>query len=235
MRLRAVEHDLIDAYVNGELTGDTLEGFRSQYLANARGPGSRGVRAGAARLSARAAASLFPRQRPRVPARMHAGSQPWPKWLLAAAAARARRVGVRPGGQSAASTSDVGSARRIACGARAARSSSFGGTEPAATGGARDRRGTGAREALAAPPAERRRRAARWRPAAGPRAFRRDARNTQLPQFAIPPGADTVVLAPAADRRRFRALRGHPQGYHQRSRHLAQRTPAARRPRANGR
>jgi hypothetical protein len=31
-RLRAVEHDLLDAYANGELTGDALEGFRSQYL-----------------------------------------------------------------------------------------------------------------------------------------------------------------------------------------------------------
>jgi hypothetical protein len=31
-RLRAVEHDLVDAYTNGELTGDTLEGFRLQYL-----------------------------------------------------------------------------------------------------------------------------------------------------------------------------------------------------------
>jgi hypothetical protein len=31
-RLRAVEHDLVDAYANGELTGDALEGFRSQYL-----------------------------------------------------------------------------------------------------------------------------------------------------------------------------------------------------------
>jgi hypothetical protein len=32
LRLRAVEHDLVDAYVNGELAGDTLDGFRSQYL-----------------------------------------------------------------------------------------------------------------------------------------------------------------------------------------------------------
>jgi hypothetical protein len=31
-RLRAIEHDLMDAYANGELTGDTLEGFRLQYL-----------------------------------------------------------------------------------------------------------------------------------------------------------------------------------------------------------
>src|SRR5262245_42377545 len=32
VRLRAVEYDLIDAYVNGELTGATLEGFKAQYL-----------------------------------------------------------------------------------------------------------------------------------------------------------------------------------------------------------
>src|SRR4029453_3589053 len=32
LRLRAVEHDLVDAYVNGELTGATLDGFKAQYL-----------------------------------------------------------------------------------------------------------------------------------------------------------------------------------------------------------
>jgi hypothetical protein len=32
IRLRAVEHDLVDAYVNGELTGDTLGRFTSHYL-----------------------------------------------------------------------------------------------------------------------------------------------------------------------------------------------------------
>lgn len=36
-RLRAVEHDLVDAYVNGELTGETLEGFRTQYLSTPAG------------------------------------------------------------------------------------------------------------------------------------------------------------------------------------------------------
>jgi len=33
-RLRAVEHDLVDAYVNGELSGETLDRFRSHYLAS---------------------------------------------------------------------------------------------------------------------------------------------------------------------------------------------------------
>src|SRR5262245_5872489 len=33
-RLRIVEDDLVDAYVNGELTGATLERFESHYLAS---------------------------------------------------------------------------------------------------------------------------------------------------------------------------------------------------------
>jgi hypothetical protein len=32
LRLSAAEHDLVDAYVNGELSGDTLDRFRSHYL-----------------------------------------------------------------------------------------------------------------------------------------------------------------------------------------------------------
>jgi len=34
-RLQSAEHDLVDAYVRGELSGDTLERFRSIYLASA--------------------------------------------------------------------------------------------------------------------------------------------------------------------------------------------------------
>jgi hypothetical protein len=37
VRLRAVEHDLVDAYVNGELTGDLLERFTSHYLSSPAG------------------------------------------------------------------------------------------------------------------------------------------------------------------------------------------------------
>lgn len=37
VRLRAVEYDLVDAYVNGELDGDTLASFKLQYLASASG------------------------------------------------------------------------------------------------------------------------------------------------------------------------------------------------------
>ena len=34
LRLRAMENDLVDAYVRGELSGETLERFESAYLAN---------------------------------------------------------------------------------------------------------------------------------------------------------------------------------------------------------
>jgi hypothetical protein len=37
LRLSAVEHDLVDAYVTGELSGDTLDRFRSHYLASSTG------------------------------------------------------------------------------------------------------------------------------------------------------------------------------------------------------
>ena len=36
-RLRAVEHDLVDAYVSGELTGDVRKGVRSRYLSSPAG------------------------------------------------------------------------------------------------------------------------------------------------------------------------------------------------------
>ena len=36
-RLSAVEHDLVDAYVRGELSGDTLDRFRSRYLSSSTG------------------------------------------------------------------------------------------------------------------------------------------------------------------------------------------------------
>jgi len=37
LRLSAVEHDLVDAYVNGDLSGDALDRFRSHYLASPAG------------------------------------------------------------------------------------------------------------------------------------------------------------------------------------------------------
>jgi len=37
VRLRAVEHDLVDAYVNGELAGDLLDSFTAHYLSSPAG------------------------------------------------------------------------------------------------------------------------------------------------------------------------------------------------------
>ena len=78
-RLRAVEHDLVDAYANGELTGDVLEGFRSQYLRSPAGL-ARVEFAQALRGYRRASAADQP-SRPSAPASV------WsiPRWQLAAA------------------------------------------------------------------------------------------------------------------------------------------------------
>jgi hypothetical protein len=86
LRLRAVEHDLMDAYVNGELTGETLDGFRSQYLRTPSGLADvalaealRGYRRTPA--AARVAASVAAPVATPVAAR-----RKWPAWGLAAAA-----------------------------------------------------------------------------------------------------------------------------------------------------
>jgi hypothetical protein len=79
-RLRAVEHDLVDAYAGGELTGDTLAGFREQYL---RSP------AGLAQVEFAKALRGYRRtagaDRP-APARTRPGTWQVPRWQLAAAA-----------------------------------------------------------------------------------------------------------------------------------------------------
>jgi hypothetical protein len=91
LRLRAVEHDLVDAYVNGELTGETLEGFKSQYLRTPSGLAAvelaealRGYRRipAAERQVAPVAAPTHVATRD-----VRARSWPWPTWGLAAAAA----------------------------------------------------------------------------------------------------------------------------------------------------
>jgi hypothetical protein len=69
VRLRAVEHELVDAYVNGELTGDLLDRFTSHYLSSP---------AGLAKVDIARALRDYRSQR--APRRT---SQ---KWLLAAAA-----------------------------------------------------------------------------------------------------------------------------------------------------
>lgn len=92
-RLRAVELDLVDAYVNGELTGDTLDGFKAQYLRTPAGLAEVSL-AEALRGYRRAPSAARPAaDRPAAPdsaaapnIRVHA--RPWlsPTWALAAAA-----------------------------------------------------------------------------------------------------------------------------------------------------
>jgi len=72
VRLRAVEHDLVDAYVNGELTGDVLDRFTSHYLSSP---------AGLAKVDI--ARALRDHRRERASARTGRSSY---KWRLAAAA-----------------------------------------------------------------------------------------------------------------------------------------------------
>ncbi|HET9834511.1 MAG TPA: hypothetical protein VFP91_22460 [Vicinamibacterales bacterium] len=69
VRLRAVEHDLVDAYVNGELTGDLLDRFTSHYLSSP---------AGLAKVDIAKALRDYRNQR--------ASGRSSQKWLLAAAA-----------------------------------------------------------------------------------------------------------------------------------------------------
>lgn len=76
-RLRAVEHDLVDAYTNGTLTGDALEGFRSQYL---RSPAGLAQVEFARALRGAAVAGQA------SPSRAVSGFEAIPRWQLAAAA-----------------------------------------------------------------------------------------------------------------------------------------------------
>lgn len=78
LRLRAVEHDLVDAYAGGELTGDTLAAFKAQYLSSPSGL--------AAVEFAQALRGYQPAAMPgRAPASA-ARRWPLPPWGLAAAA-----------------------------------------------------------------------------------------------------------------------------------------------------
>jgi hypothetical protein len=101
LRLRAVEHDLVDAYVNGELTGETLEGFKSQYLRTPSGleavalaealrgyPRTQAAAPAADRATAPSAdrvAAPAAADRAAAPD-VRARSRSWPAWGLAAAA-----------------------------------------------------------------------------------------------------------------------------------------------------
>ena len=81
--LRAVEHDLVDAYVRGELSGETLDRFRAHYMAS---PARRDKIRFAETLLAyqtRAAATTAPARPGR---RVFAVPRTIPRWALAAAA-----------------------------------------------------------------------------------------------------------------------------------------------------
>ena len=198
LRLRAVEHDLVDAYVNGELTGETLEGFRSQYLRTPSGleavafaEALRGYRrAPAAAPAADSAADRV--AAPDVRARI----SPWPAWGLAAAALVLAA--------SAYLLIDDLRLRRQMSGARETHAAleqraqqlqeELNRQQSAAR--ATEQELARAREALAAAPG---RAGAGDEPRTGGillalvlSAATRGG--DQLPQFAIPPGADTVIL-----------------------------------------
>jgi hypothetical protein len=72
-RLRGVENDLVDAYVRGELSGETLEGFESTYLLSSHGRGK--IRFATALAARTPAAQAIAPAKPVVPA-----------WALALAA-----------------------------------------------------------------------------------------------------------------------------------------------------
>jgi hypothetical protein len=98
LRLRAVEHDLVDAYVHGELTGATLEGFKAQYLRTPAGLAEvefaralSGYRRAPARaadpIAERSTDPSVERSADRVAApEVRTKHWPWPAWGLAAAA-----------------------------------------------------------------------------------------------------------------------------------------------------
>jgi hypothetical protein len=78
LRLRAVEHDLVDAYARDELTGDELEAFKAQYLSTPAGL--------AAVEFAQALRAREPVSGPRA-VRPPVAQWQWPRWALPAAAA----------------------------------------------------------------------------------------------------------------------------------------------------
>jgi hypothetical protein len=80
LRLNAVEHDLVDAYASGELSGAVLEQFRAHYLSSP---------AGRAKADIAAALRAYDNTRAAVPYSDAVVGTVWPSrtWLLAAAAA----------------------------------------------------------------------------------------------------------------------------------------------------
>jgi hypothetical protein len=79
-RLRAVEHDLVDAFVRGELHGATLEQFRSRYLTTPRGADAVRFAKGLQSVELRPLAAHAP------PATVVREKRRWPERLALAAA-----------------------------------------------------------------------------------------------------------------------------------------------------
>jgi hypothetical protein len=77
VRLRAVEHDLVDAYVGGELVGETLEAFKAQYLSSP---------SGLAAVDFARALRAQPAAAPRRVVTPAVAAWHGPRWLAAAAA-----------------------------------------------------------------------------------------------------------------------------------------------------
>jgi hypothetical protein len=85
-RIRAVEHDLVDAFARGELEGVALERFRSTYLATARGRDS--IRFAEALQSLdETSGSGGPSAAGRRQTTLARSTRNWPLWLATAAAA----------------------------------------------------------------------------------------------------------------------------------------------------
>src|SRR5947209_1954353 len=92
-RLSAVEHDLVDAYVKGELSGETLDRFRSRYLSSP--VGIRKVRLAEALFEYQTQHTAPVAHRSGSAARMRTFAWPHnvPQWAMAAAALLVLTVG----------------------------------------------------------------------------------------------------------------------------------------------
>lgn len=92
-RLQAIEHDLVDAYVRGELSGATLERFETSYLVSPRrrrkvefAGALRGIEARRAARSAASAPLVAPAAPEDAAASARGALRPIYRWALAAAA-----------------------------------------------------------------------------------------------------------------------------------------------------
>jgi hypothetical protein len=206
LRLRAVEHDLMDAYANGELTGETLEGFRSQYLRTPSGleavafaqalggyrraPAPDSIADAVADPTTDRVADRFTHRAPDVRARIWS----WPKWGLAAAALVLVALGYLLVDDLRLRRGISGARETHAALEQRARQLQDELNRQQTAARATEQELARAREALAAAPER-----ADGEPRVGGTllalvlsAATRGA--DQLPQFSIPPGVDTVIL-----------------------------------------